>query len=87
MAAKARAVVADEVVELCNEIIRRGNDIVTHIDMYFTNKFNINLLIYTLLRIEDTHLRHYSQCENELKIQYDKMKRVNLDLINMVIYI
>ena len=33
MACRARAAVADEIVELCNALIRRGNDIVTHIDM------------------------------------------------------
>jgi hypothetical protein len=33
LSAKARASVADEVVELCNAVIRRGNDIVAHIDM------------------------------------------------------
>lgn len=33
MASKARTEVAEQVVELCNAVIRRGNDIVTHIDL------------------------------------------------------
>lgn len=41
MASKARTAVASEIVELCNALIRRGNDIVNAIDMAEDSKLKI----------------------------------------------
>ncbi|KAL3097816.1 hypothetical protein niasHS_000551 [Heterodera schachtii] len=61
MASKARSAVAEQIVELSNALIRRGNDIVTHIDLFEQEK----LQKYETVGNELKHIvDHFKKIEN-----------------------
>uniref|UniRef100_A0A914I873 Transcription intermediary factor 1-alpha n=1 Tax=Globodera rostochiensis TaxID=31243 RepID=A0A914I873_GLORO len=67
MASKARSAVANEIVELCNALIRRGNDIVTHIDLFEQEKQQkYESMEYELKRVVDHFAKIEEFSENAL---------------------